>query len=433
MSFFGRSGSKKVAPAKRLAGSVRFPGDKSISHRYAMLAAIAEGASEIHYFSSSADCHSTLACLEKLGVKIERKDETITVHGAGLDGLSAPSGRLDAGNSGSTMRMLSGILAAQSFNSMIGGDASLSQRPMKRVIDPLTQMGARIRSADGGLPPLEFQGAQLQPIRYEMPVASAQVKTAVLLAGLFSDGATEVVEPAATRDHTEIALEQMGAEIGRHGRTIRVRGRARLAGQKVYVPGDLSSAAFFIVAGLLVPESNLVLQNVGLNPTRTAILDVLVSMGGRVKVLNVELISGELLGDLHVETSKLQGGEIPADAVPGLIDELPVLAVMGTLTEQGIWFRGAAELRVKESDRLAAVAQNLRAMGAEVEDFPDGLRIAGKQRLRGAEVDSFGDHRIAMAFAVAGLVAEGTTAIKGGSCVEISFPDFFEILGRVAE
>ncbi len=436
MALFGRSKTTKVSRAARLTGSVRFPGDKSVSHRYAMLAALAEGASEIHYFSSSADCHSTLACLEKLGVKVDRKDEVITIHGSGLAGLRAPSGLLDAGNSGSTMRMLSGILAAQPFNSAIGGDASLSRRPMKRVIEPLTQMGARIRSADGGLPPLEFEGgvsAPLRPIRYELPVASAQVKTAVLLAGLFAEGATEVVEPAVTRDHTEIALEQMGAEIGRHGRAIRVQGRARLTAQKVYVPGDLSSAAFFIVAGLLVPESNLVLQNVGLNPTRTAILDVLVSMGGRVKILNVEMISGELLGDLHVETSKLQGGEIASEFVPRLIDELPVLAVLGTQTEQGISFRGAAELRVKESDRLAAVAQNLRRMGAEVEEFPDGLRVAGKQKLRGAEVDSLGDHRIAMAFAVAGLVAEGTTVIKDGACVEISFPDFFDVLGRVAE
>ena len=427
---------EKIKPAKRLTGSVRFPGDKSISHRYAMLAAIAEGASEIHYFSSSADCASTLACLEKLGAKVERKGEVVTIQGAGLGGLRAPSGPLDAGNSGSTMRMLAGMLAAQPFRSVIGGDASLSRRPMRRVIEPLAQMGARIRSADGGLPPLEFEGGadtSLQPIRYELPVASAQVKTAVLFAGLFAEGATEVIEPAPTRDHTEIALEQMGAEIARHGRTIRVEGRARLAGQKVYIPGDLSSAAFFIAAGLLVPESNLVLPNVGLNPTRTVILDALVSMGGRVKILNVEMINGELLGDLHVEASKLKGGEILPESVPGLIDELPVLAVLGTQTEQGLSFRGAAELRAKESDRLAAVAQNLRRLGAEVEEFPDGLRVPGRQKLRGAEIDSHGDHRIAMAFAVAGLVAEGTTTIRDSACVDISFPDFFGVLAGVAE
>ncbi len=435
MELFG-SKSKKVSAARKLSGSVRFPGDKSISHRYAMLAAIAEGPSEIHFYSSSADCRSTLSGLEKLGVKIERKDDVVTIHGSGLAGLRAPTSQLDAGNSGSTLRMLSGILAGQPFRSKIGGDASLSRRPMKRVIEPLTQMGARLRASEGGLPPLEFdglEGAALRPIRYELPVASAQVKTAVLLAGLYAEGATEVVEPATTRDHTEIALEQMGAEIGRHGRTIRVQGRPRLTGQKIFVPGDLSSAAFFIVAALLVPGSNLVLQNVGLNPTRTAILDLIASMGGRVKVLNVEMINGELLGDLHVETSQVEGGEISAQLVPGLIDELPVLSVLGSQCERGIWFHGAEELRVKESDRLAAVAGGLRRMGARVEEFPDGLRVEGKQKLRGAEIDSCGDHRIAMAFAVAGLVADGATTIQDAWCVEISFPEFFEALSRVAE
>ncbi len=401
-----------------------------------MLAAIAEGPSEIHFFSSSADCASTLSCLEKLGAKIERKNEVVAIQGAGLMGLRAPAQELDAGNSGSTIRMLSGILAGQPFRSKIGGDASLSRRPMKRVIEPLTQMGARVRSGQGGLPPLEFDGPEgpgLRAIRYELPVASAQVKTAVLFAGLYADGATEVVEPATTRDHTEIAFEQMGAEIGRHGRSIRVGGRPVLQGQKIYVPGDLSSAAFFIVAAMLVPESNLVLQNVGLNPTRTAILDLVASMGGRVKVLNVEMMNGELIGDLHVESGALEGGEIATELVPGLIDELPVLAVMGTQCERGISFRGAAELRVKESDRLAVVAENLRRMGARLEEYPDGLRIEGKQKLRGAEIESHDDHRIAMAFAVAGLIAEGTTNIKNASCVEISFPDFFDVLNRVAE
>jgi len=426
------SKTKKIKPAKQLAGSVRFPGDKSISHRYAMLAAIAEGPSEIHFFSSSADCQSTLSCLKGLGVQVERKNDVVMVHGRGLKGLRPPREPLDAGNSGSTMRMLSGILAGQSFRSVLVGDASLSRRPMRRVTDPLLQMGARIKSREG-LPPLEIEGGALQPIHYELPVPSAQVKSAVLLAGLYAEGETQVVEPLPTRDHTEIALEQMGADIGRHRRTIAVRGPARLEGKKLYVPGDLSSAAFFIVAGLIVPESNLLLQNVGLNPTRTAILDVLVSMGGRVKVVNVEMLNGELLGDLHVEASKLQGGEIPPESVPGLIDELPALAVLGTQTEQGLTFRGAAELRVKESDRLAAVAENLRRMGAEVEEFPDGLRVAGRQTLRGAEIDPHDDHRIAMAFAVAGLVAQGTTVIRNSSCVDISFPDFYATLERVAE
>jgi 3-phosphoshikimate 1-carboxyvinyltransferase len=433
MGLFSSTKTKKIKPARKLEGGIQMPGDKSISHRYAMLAAIAEGASEIHFFSTSADCASTLACLKKLGVRVERRDNVVTVEGAGLGGLKAPAGDLDAGNSGSTIRMLSGILAAQPFRSVLKGDASLSKRPMKRVIEPLTQMGARISAAEGGRPPLEIQGGPLSPVRYELPVASAQVKSAVLLAGLFAKGETEVVEPAATRDHTEIALEQMGAEIGRHHRTIAVRGPAKLEGKKLYVPGDISSAAFFIVAGLLVPESNLVIHNVGLNPTRTALLDVLAAMGGRVKILSVQMLNGELLGDLHVESSRSRGGEIPPEAVPGLIDELPVLAVLGTQSEHGLSFHGAAELRVKESDRIAAVAENLRRMGAEVEEFPDGMRVAGKQRLRGAEVESYSDHRIAMAFAVAGLVADGTTTIRDSGCVEISFPNFFEMLEKVAE
>jgi 3-phosphoshikimate 1-carboxyvinyltransferase len=432
MGVLGSIKTKKIKAARKLEGSIQMPGDKSISHRYAMLGAIAGGPTEIHVFASSADCQSTLNCLGKLGVKIDRKGNVVTIQGVGLNGLKAPSEKLDAGNSGSTMRMLAGILAGQGFKSVMFGDASLSRRPMKRVIAPLTQMGARIQSTENGMPPLEIEGGALKPIRYELPVASAQVKSAVLLAGLFADGETEVVEPVATRDHTEIALEQMGADIGRHHRTIAVRGGARLEGKKFYVPGDISSAAFFMVAGMLVPESNLTIHNVGLNPTRTAILDVLASMGGRVKVLNVEMLNGELLGDLHVEPGKMRGGEIPAEMVPGLIDELPILTVFGTQTEQGLTYHGAAELRVKESDRIAVVAENLKRMGAEVEEFPDGLRVEGKQTLRGAEIETHGDHRIAMAFAVAGLVAKGTTVIKDSNCVDVSFPEFFETLERVS-
>ena len=432
MGFFGPK-TKRIKPAQGLTGAVQFPGDKSISHRYAMLGAIAEGASEIHFFSTSADCQSTLSCLKQLAVKIERKENVVTIQGAGLGGLQPARQPLNAGNSGSTMRMLAGILAGQPFRSVMTGDASLSRRPMKRVADPLRQMGARITLQEGGLPPLEIEGGSLKPIRYEMPVASAQVKSAILLAGLLAEGETEVIEKVRTRDHTEIALEQMGADIGRHQRTIAIRGRGRLEGRKFHVPGDFSSAAFFIIAALITPHSNLTLHNVGLNPTRTGVLDVLVPMGGRVSVINLEMMNGELIGDLHIEASKLAGGEIPESAVPGLIDELPVLAVLGTQTGQGITFRGAAELRAKESDRLAAVAENLKRMGAEVEEFPDGLRVAGRQTLRGAEIDPRDDHRIAMAFAVAGLVAQGETQIKNSSCVDISFPDFFHTLARVTE
>jgi 3-phosphoshikimate 1-carboxyvinyltransferase len=429
-----------ITPARALTGTARMPGDKSVSHRYAMLAALAEGTSEINFFSPSADCASTLACLEKLGIGIERPVSTaseqtnvVTVHGAGMSGLCAPTSDLNAGNSGSTMRMLSGILAAQPFRSVLVGDSSLSRRPMQRVIDPLTRMGARFRSAEGGRPPLEIEGGNLRAIRYELPVASAQVKSAVLLAGLFADGVTEVIEPAITRDHTEIALEYLGADVDRYGLSTSVRGGARLKGQKLYVPGDFSSAAFFIAGALALAESNLVIQNVGLNPTRSALLDVLVPMGGRIKVLNLELVNGETIGDLHVEGGALEGGEVPPEAVPSLIDELPMLAVLGTRMQQGLSFHGAAELRVKESDRLRAVAENLRRTGAEVEEWPDGLRVPGQQVLHGAEIDSFGDHRIAMAFAIGGLFADGPITIRGSDCVEISFPGFFEVLAKHVE
>jgi len=436
MGLFGSTKTKKIKPAKHLAGTLRLPGDKSISHRYAMLAAIAEGPSEIHFFSPAADCQSTLECLAKLGAEIKRENQTVKIRGRGLRGLRACAAALDAGNSGSTVRMLSGILAAQPFRSVLTGDASLSRRPMKRVVEPLSRMGARIRTGEGGRLPLEIDPAEtgtLTPTRYELPVPSAQVKSAILLAGLYAPGETEVVEPAATRDHTEIALEQMGVDIGRHGRTIAVRGPARLEGRKLYVPGDISSAAFFLIGALIVSDSSLVLQNVGLNPTRTELLDVLVRMGGRIRVQDPDLLNGELLGDVRVESSRIEGGEIAPESIPGLIDELPVLAVLGTQTERGLSFHGAQELRVKESDRIAAVAGNLRRMGAEVEEFPDGLAVRGKQRLRGADVDSYGDHRIAMAFAVAGLVAQGTTTVRDSACVDISFPGFFDTLASVVE
>jgi len=423
--------TQTITRAKRLAGLVAIPGDKSISHRYAMLAGIAEGVSQIHAFAESVDCQSTLECLRRLGVKIDRQGSEVTIEGAGLEGLRPSLEPLDAGNSGSTIRMMAGILSGQSFRTVMGGDASLSCRPMKRIIEPLARMGARIHSAGGGLPPLTIEGGSLVPIRYDLPVASAQVKTAVLFAGLYADGITEVVEPHPTRDHSEIALTQFGAELGRGGRTSNIRGRSRLVAQELTVPGDISSAAFFVVAGLLVPGSDLTFQGIGLNPTRTAIIEYLRSIGGDITVLNCESRSGERVGSLRVKTSSLGGGEIPLEAIPGLIDELPVLSVLGTQTEDGLIFRGAQELRVKESDRIAAVAGNLRKMGAEVEEFPDGLRIPGRQLLKGAEISSYGDHRIAMAFTIAGLIADGTTTIKDSDCVQISFPAFFETIARV--
>ncbi|TAM83214.1 MAG: 3-phosphoshikimate 1-carboxyvinyltransferase [Acidobacteria bacterium] len=408
------------------------PGDKSISHRYAMLAAIAEGTSHLHSFAESVDCQSTLDCLKRLGVRIDRQGNDVAVKGVGLNGLRASADALDAGNSGSTIRMLSGILAGQPFRTAIGGDASLSRRPMKRIIEPLTRMGAHIQSSEGSLPPLTIKGGNLVPIHYDLPVPSAQVKTAVLFAGLYAEGMTEVVEPHLTRDHSEIALRQFGVEVGSRGRTISVRGRSRLQAQDLTVPGDISSAAFFVVAGLLVPESEITFENLGLNPTRTAILDFLKSIGGDISVLNCENRNGEPVGSVRVRAGSLDGGDIPAELIPGLIDELPVLAVLGTQTENGLVFRGAQELRVKESDRIAAVTDNLRRMGAKVEEFPDGLRIPGHQRLAGAKIASYSDHRIAMAFSIAGLVADGTTIIDDSDCVRISFPSFFETISRVS-
>jgi 3-phosphoshikimate 1-carboxyvinyltransferase len=420
--------TRKVHPARRMQGTVILPGDKSISHRYALLGAIAEGTTEIRGFASSADCQSTLNCLEALGVQVGRQNSVITIIGGGLEGLLPPLAALHAGNSGSTLRMLAGILAGQSFKSCLTGDASLSRRPMKRIIDPLTQMGARIGFSPGWLPPLEIQGPAATPIRYQSPVASAQVKTAVLFAGLFAEGETVVEESAATRNHTEIALEQMGAPIERRGRTVSVRGRARLSPARVQVPGDVSSAAFFLVAALMLPGSDIILRRVGLNPTRTAAIDLLTSMGAELEIAHLQVTNGERVGDVRVRFGPLEGGEIPIEMIPGLIDELPVLAVLGTRMRQGLSFRGAAELRVKESDRLRAVAENLRRMGAQVEEFPDGLRVPGGQTLRGAEIESCADHRIAMAFAVAGLTTPDGVAIRGSECVEISFPEFFETL-----
>jgi len=423
---------QKIEPVRKIEGRLRLPGDKSISHRYAMLGAVAEGSTEIQGFASSADCQSTLDCLLALGVRIEREGSHVQIEGQGIAGLRKPNAPLNVGNSGSTMRMLSGILAGQSFNSVLTGDESLSRRPMKRVIEPLTRMGSHIRSSPGGLPPLEIEGARLTPIRYQPPVASAQVKSAVLFAGLLAEGETEVYEPVPTRNHTEIALEQMGAALVRSDGHISIRGPALLHGLRVQVPGDISSAAFFLVAALLIPGSRLTIENAGLNPTRTAVLDVLRGMGARIQTQNLRNINGEPVGDIEITYSELEGGELPLESIPNLIDELPVLAVLGAHTRRGISFRGAAELRVKESDRLAAVAENLRRLGAEVEEFPDGLHVPGSQRLRGSTVESYGDHRIAMAFALAGLVAEGGVAVHGSDCAAVSFPEFFATLAQVS-
>lgn len=428
---------KTIHPAKVIAGGVMPPGDKSISHRYAMLAGIAEGTSEMANFALAADCHSTLGCMKSLGAEVKVEKDVVRVTGRGLRGLKSSWRSLDAGNSGTTIRLLSGILAGQNFTTKIAGDDSLNKRPMKRILTPLREMGAQIKARDDNFAPLEIRGGKLRGFHYEMPMASAQVKSAVLLAGLFADGETSLTEPARTRDHTEIALEEFGAPIERHARTIHIRakGEIKLTGRKVEVPGDLSSAVFFIAAASLFPESSLHIQAVGLNPTRTAILDVFARMGASIQMLSLRSAQGEIIGDIAVKGAQLKGGVIEGAEIPLLIDELPMLAALGPFTEEGIEIRDAAELRVKESDRIRALAENLRRMGATVEERPDGLKVAGRSagKTHGAEIEPHGDHRIAMAFAVAALGAEGATTIRDAECAGVSYPTFYEDLARVSE
>jgi 3-phosphoshikimate 1-carboxyvinyltransferase len=421
----------KVGAAKQIRGSVRTAGDKSVSHRYAMLAGLAEGTSEFENFSSSADCASTLACMEAMGARVRRNGNRVEVDGVGGE-LSAPARELDCGNSGSTMRMLSGVVAAQPFTSVMIGDASLSSRPMRRVIEPLQQMGARIESNDG-CAPLTIYGAKLKGIDYQPSVASAQVKSCVLLAGLFAEGETTVIEPVRTRDHTELALKAFGGETTRVGERVSVRGGQKLRALKAYVPGDLSSVTFFLCAAALFPGSSLVVDSVLLNPTRSVVLDVLAGMGVKISFLKMEEQHGELIGTMQAEGGIFEGGVIYGAQSAALIDELPAIAAIAPYSTKGVEIRGATELRVKESDRIHAVVRNLRAMGAVVEEFPDGMRIPGGQNLHGAEIESFHDHRIAMAFAVAALRAEGETTIKNAESVAVSFPEFFEALARVVE
>lgn len=423
-----------VQPARNIRGTVQLPGDKSISHRYAMLAGIAEGPSRLENYSAGADCASSLGCMRALGVQWERKNDVIEVEGRGPS-LTPPTRALDCGNSGSTMRMLSGIVAGQNFSSEMIGDESLSRRPMQRVITPLSEMGARIESREGK-PPLRITGGALKPIDYRMPVASAQVKSCILFAGLFAGGETRVEEPLRTRDHTEVALRAFGAQLEHKsiasGHEVRIRGGQRLRGIEARIPGDLSSAAFFLCAAALFPDSQLTLPNLLMNPTRARLLDILMQMGLHIAVTKLDQIHGEMVGSLQVEGGKLKGTTISGSDSAALIDELPVLAAIASYSEQGIEIRDAKELRVKESDRIAAVAENLRRMGAQVEEREDGLKIPGGQSLRGAEIDSFSDHRIAMAFAIGALRATGETLVRGAESAAISYPAFFETLQQIA-
>jgi 3-phosphoshikimate 1-carboxyvinyltransferase len=423
---------ERISPASKISGSITLPGDKSISHRYAMLAAIAEGPSTIYNYSTGADCQSTLGAVEALGVKVERRPDAVVVHGQGLRGLREPAGQLDAGNSGSTIRMLSGILAAQEFTSRIGGDESLSRRPMDRIMRPLGEMGASIEAREGRFPPLAIRGGPLKAIDYSLPMASAQVKTCVLFAGLYADGTTTVREPAPTRDHTELALREFGANIDVRPRVISVEGGARLTGRELRVPGDLSSAAFFLVAALLLPGSELAICGVGLNPTRSALLDFLASIGAGVKTPEVFQTSGELVGNIVIRHNRVRGGVLEGAMTAALIDEIPALAVLGASSEDGLQVRDAAELRVKETDRIATIAENMKRMGVAIDVRPDGFYVPGKQRFKAAALDSFGDHRIAMAFAVAALTADGECTLENAEAASVSFPEFYNTLRQIA-
>jgi 3-phosphoshikimate 1-carboxyvinyltransferase len=424
--------TEQVSPASRLRGVVSVPGDKSISHRYAMLTSIAEGDSRIDNYSTGADCQSTLGCMRSLGVdhtfSEEEGRQVLTVHGRGIHSLAAPSATLDAGNSGSTIRMLSGILAAQPFDTRISGDESLVTRPMRRIITPLSEMGAHIDAANSQYPPLSIHGSSLRAIHYKLPVASAQVKSCVLLAGLYADGETVVEEPVATRDHTEIALRELGADISLSPRMARVRGGAALKGKTLYVPGDISSAAFFLIAALITPNSDLIITGVGLNPTRTALLDVLRSMGAQIKLLHIEEANGEIIGNLQVKSSRMKGGVIEGATTAAVIDEIPILSILGAVSENGLTVRDAGELRVKETDRIESIAHNLRAMKIQVATSEDGFTIPGRQQFHAAEIKSFGDHRIAMAFSIAALAADGPCLIHDAAAASVSFPEFYTTL-----
>ena len=423
-----------IRPAKNIVGSLRLPGDKSISHRYGMLAAFAGGVSRFSNFSTGADCASTLACMSALGAGVKRlEDGVVEVTGVGGK-VSLPAGPLDCGNSGSTMRMISGLLSAQQGEFTLIGDESLSRRPMKRIQAPLEAMGAGLTLTEGHAP-IHIQGGQLQAIDYTTPVPSAQVKTCVLLAGLQTAGTTTVHEAIRTRDHSELALRAFGAKVERSVESVSITGSQTLQSIQAAVPGDISSAAFFLCAAALFPGSQLLLDSLGLNPTRATLLDVLTSLGVQISVLNLEDKHSELVGTVQVTAPPegLGSTSVTGSLAAQLIDELPVLAAIAPYTSGGIRIRDAKELRVKESDRIALVVQNLRAMGAEVTEHEDGMDIPGGQQLHGAVIDSGGDHRIAMAFSVAALRAQGDTLIQGSESAAISFPEFFDLLDFIAE
>lgn len=422
----------KTSKSRGLRGTVTVPGDKSISHRSVLFGSIAKGDTLVRGFLQGADCLSTISCFQEMGISIENENGLVIIHGKGLHGLKAPGKALDCGNSGTTIRLISGILSGQSFPATLTGDASIQKRPMKRIMEPLNQMGASITSLRGNhCAPLNIQGGALHGIHYYTPVASAQVKSAILLAGLYAEGETRVTEPSLSRNHTELLLKGFGADITSEGNTASVRPASELYGQEITVPGDISSAAYFIAAGLLIPDSEILIQNVGVNPTRAGILQVCQAMNADITLQNQRSAGGEPVADLLVRTSRLKGTTVEGSMIPTLIDELPVIALMACFAEGTTTIRDAAELRVKESDRIAVMTENLSAMGAHVQATPDGMIIEGGYPLKGAVVDSHLDHRIAMTFAVAGMCASKETQILGAHCVNISYPAFYDDLHKL--
>ena len=422
----------KLTKVKGFSGEVTVPGDKSISHRSIMLGSLAKGTTEVYGFLQGADCLSSIDCFRKMGVEIENNGSVVTIKGRGLRGLMAPSDTLDVGNSGTTTRLMSGILAAQSFTSRVNGDASIQKRPMKRIMTPLAMMGADIESENGnGCAPLIIRGKSLKGIHYDSPVASAQVKSAILLAGLYADGETSVTEPAVSRNHTELMFEEFGVDVRCEGKTAIVKPTNELFAKKVVVPGDISSAAYFIVAGLVTPNSCITIKNVGINPTRNGIIRVCQAMGADITVEKTSGDIGEPTADITVKTSSLKGCVIGGDIIPTLIDEIPAIAILACFAEGETVIKDAAELKVKESNRIDVVVDNLKSMGADIEATEDGMIIRGGKTLYGATIDSKLDHRIAMSFAVAAMNAEGDTDIVGAECVDISYPDFYRDMEKL--
>lgn len=419
----------EITKSLPLRGELSVPGDKSISHRAVMFGSLAEGTTEVTNFLQGADCLSTISCFRQMGIDIENTPDRILIHGKGLHGLSRPDDILDVGNSGTTTRLMSGILAGQNFDCTVNGDASIQKRPMKRIMTPLSLMGTDISSIPGnGCAPLHIQGHPLKAIHYQSPVASAQVKSCVLLAGMYADGITRVTEPVLSRNHSELMLNHFGASVTTEGTTVSIEPDPLLEGRSISVPGDISSAAYFIAAGLLVPGSQVLIRNVGVNPTRDGILRVCRAMGADITIMNERADSGEPTADLLVKYSSLKGIVVEGEIIPTLIDELPVIAILAAFAQGTTIIRDAAELKVKESNRIDVMVENLSRMGADIEGTEDGMIIRGGRPLHGAEIDSHLDHRIAMSFAVAALAAEGTTTIRDAECVRISYPGFYDDL-----